>query len=67
MHRKTGQGSALLYTGSLGVGIDLMALTKVKRSGNNGPGRGKSMCEYCRVKEMKEGLPILGRIWGHVV
>lgn len=29
----------------------------VKRSGNNGPGRGKSMYEHCRLKKMKEKFP----------
>ena len=31
MRKRTGQGSALLYTGSLGVGIDLTAITTRKK------------------------------------
>lgn len=30
-HKKTRQGSTLVYTGSLGIGIDLMVLTKEEK------------------------------------
>ena len=36
MVQKTRQGSTLLYTGSLGVGINSMALTKKNHKANRG-------------------------------